>query len=114
MLMDNSTTLSIDLNAKDKRGRTAFHFACGHGQVNVAKMLIENSATLRIDLNSKDDAGKTAYNLGLLSGSDSTVALMQNNAETLNIDLGPENNKPWYGTSFDLDEKNNYLIAIAK
>ena len=51
----------IDLNAKDRRGRTAFHLACANDQFEVAKMLVQNSLDMNIDLNAKDSDGDTAF-----------------------------------------------------
>ena len=61
IFMEISATLSIDLNAKDIIGQTAFHSACASGRFNVAKMFIENSANLSFDFNAYDNVGHTAF-----------------------------------------------------
>ena len=63
IFMDNSTSLRIDLNAKDNIGHTALHMAFKWGHVIVANMIIDNSATLSIDLDAKDNKGQTAFNV---------------------------------------------------
>jgi ankyrin repeat protein len=45
IFMDNSTSLRIDINAKDNLGKTACHLAFQLGHVIVANMIIDNSAT---------------------------------------------------------------------
>ena len=42
-MMKNAASLSIDLNAIDNDGMTAFHWACIKGNLDVVKILVENS-----------------------------------------------------------------------
>ena len=49
MLIQKSTELNIDLNAKHMLfDRTAFHLACENGHSKIAKMLIQKSAEFNI------------------------------------------------------------------
>ena len=59
LLLENDA--HFDLNSKDKWGRTAFHMACEHGHVNVAKMLIDDAVLLGIDLDVKDIRGENRF-----------------------------------------------------
>ena len=50
--MKNAANLNIDLNVKDKYGKTGFHWAyqMGHS-TDIVKIIKENAADLSIDLN---------------------------------------------------------------
>ena len=63
MLIEKSASFSIDLNVKDIRGNTAFHFACKckYGHSKIVEMLIHKSTDFNIDLNGKNEDGKTAF-----------------------------------------------------
>ena len=45
--------LNIELNAKDKYGKTAFNWACFKGYLEVTEILIQKSAEFNIELNIK-------------------------------------------------------------
>ena len=60
--MENAAVLSIDLNAIDKDGMTAFHLVCQRGYLDVVNIFMENAAALSIDLNAMDKDGMTGYN----------------------------------------------------
>ena len=89
ILIHNSDDCSIDINAKDKIGQTAFHMACGRGHVEVAKLFMDYAdiLSIEIDLNAKDTAGRTAYSLACTSSCKSTKELILKNADTLKIEL---------------------------
>ena len=58
MLMENSITLGIDLNAKEIYfGGTAFSWACEGGHLDVVKNIIKNASILSIDLDTKNYEG---------------------------------------------------------
>ena len=61
--MKNASTLNIDLNEKDKKGWTGFHWAVNEVHFDVIKIFIENAATLCIDLNAETKSGKTAFHM---------------------------------------------------
>ena len=67
MLLKNSDTLNVDLNAKDHEGGTAFHYACSNGQLKLAKLLMKNSIEFNIELEHIDNDGR------LVSNSDSDL-----------------------------------------
>ena len=67
--MKNSVNLKIDLNARDKYGNTAFHYACMFGRKETVKMMIENSESLKLDLKAKNNDGKTAYQAAVRFGA---------------------------------------------
>ena len=86
IFMENSATLSIDLNAKDIIGQTAFHSACASGRFNVAKIFIENSANLSFDFNAYDNVGHTAFNWACSFGNINVVKMFMQNYAIFNID----------------------------
>ena len=61
MLTQKSIVFTVDLNAKNVDGYTAFHFARGYGNSEISEMLIQKSVDLNIDLNTKNEAGCTAF-----------------------------------------------------
>jgi ankyrin repeat protein len=91
--MESSATLNIDLNTKDNSGKTAFHFACGFGCINVAKLIMENSATLSIDLNAKDNSGQTAFHLAFKFDHFSVAKMIIENSAIFSIDLNEKDNE---------------------
>ena len=61
--MRNSVEINIDLNSKDKDGRTAFHWACLLSRTSVVNIMINNSESLNLDLTAQDNEGKTGFKL---------------------------------------------------
>ena len=61
ILMENSVTISIDINTNDYGGKTAFIIACQRGHADIAKFLMANSATMSSDFNAKAYDGKPAF-----------------------------------------------------
>ena len=61
LILQKSAEHNIDLNAKDKNGKTAFHFASKFGYLYIMKMLAKNSEKLRIDLMAKDNGNKAGF-----------------------------------------------------
>ena len=59
LLMENATTMSIDLNAKSNIGCTGFHYACIYGQTSTVELLLNNADALHLDFNSKNNDGDT-------------------------------------------------------
>ena len=62
LLLKNSDTLNVDLNAKDHEGGTAFHYACSNGQLKLAKLLMKNSIEFNIELEHIDNDGRLVSN----------------------------------------------------
>ena len=80
IFMEISATLSIDLNAKDIIGQTAFHSACASGRFNVAKIFIENSSNLSFDFNAyNNNVGQTAFDLACSFGNINVVKMFMEN-----------------------------------
>ena len=50
MLIENSATLSIDLNAKDNAGMTAYNLGLTSGSKSTMELMLNNADTLQIDL----------------------------------------------------------------
>ena len=55
MLIQKTVEFSIDLNAEDNDGYTAFHNACKNGHFEVVEILMQKSIELEIELNSYTD-----------------------------------------------------------
>lgn len=62
-LMEFILKTSFDMNTKDGRGWTAWHWACENGQTETAQLIIQNSEEFDIDLNAKSSNGSTALHL---------------------------------------------------
>ena len=70
---------SIELNARDDYGSTAFHPACANGKTETVQLILdfsqENDA---IDLNARDISGKTAFHLACEKGNTEIAKLILN------------------------------------
>ena len=87
MIINKSSKLKIDLSTKNNEDSTAFHLACFHGQLEVAKLIMENSSRLKIDWNEKNIFDTTAFQLVCLQGHLKIAELIMNNSTNLKIDL---------------------------
>ena len=67
VLMQKSTELEIDLNAKDIHELTAFHWACVNSETSIVEMMIENAKIYNLDLEAKDECGKSGYDLASIN-----------------------------------------------
>ena len=63
MLISQSRSFNIDLNALSRNGFTALHEACYYGRSRVAERLLHSSDAFEIDLNVMIDDGWTAFHL---------------------------------------------------
>ena len=59
IIMMKSLELKIDLNARHKRGKTAFPMACKRGWTNIVNMLIQNEEIFKLDITWRDENGNT-------------------------------------------------------
>ena len=66
MLIEKSIEFNIDLNAKDKEGKTVFLDTCKHSYSIIAEMLIRKSNEFNIDLNGLTNFGGTPFHLACL------------------------------------------------
>ena len=64
VLMENSTTSNIDLNAKRNDGSTAFIVACWYDKTSIVELMLDKADALQLDLTAKDNAGKTGFQQG--------------------------------------------------
>ena len=73
MLINRSSDLKIDLNAKDNiMGRTGFHYACVFNYPNIVQKLIQKSTMFNIDLNAKgNENDETALHIACFKGHSS-------------------------------------------
>ena len=69
VLMENSTFLGIDLNAKSninaksKIGSTAFHESCKYYRTRIVELMVDKADALQLDLNARNRDGRTGYQL---------------------------------------------------
>ena len=111
-MWENSVTLSIDLNAKEETGQTAFHLACGWDHFYLVKVIMENSDTVSIDLNAKDNRGHTAFNLACILDCPSIMELMLNTIDSkLKIDLEIERSQNREFGYFIRDKMAQFMIG---
>ena len=61
--MDHQIGGTIDINAKDQQGQTAFMLACKYGCFDVVKLLLGHEVSKMIDFNIQNKYGKTAIML---------------------------------------------------
>ena len=79
------TKNKIDLNAKDKWGKTAFHHACETGSTKTVQMLIKDAKTFMIDLKDRDISGRNALRIADYFQKSDVVNLI--NSELPSIDF---------------------------
>ena len=75
--MKNSANFSIELNAKNNTGWTAFHYACINGYTSIVDMMISNSESLKLDLTARTKLGKTGFQLAQDKEETEVVNLIQ-------------------------------------
>merc|ERR1719367_487449 len=83
---------SFDMNAKDRWGNTALHWACSYDQTETAQLIIQNSKIFDIDLNAKDDEGWTSLHVACISGQTETVQMILKNWKEFGIDIKAQDN----------------------
>ena len=71
----------------------AFHYACCHGQPEIAELLMKKSSEFKIDLNTKDNWGRTGFHWACWSGEINIVEMIINQSEALKIDLTIKGNE---------------------
>ena len=71
----NHSYRTIDLNASDNDGCTAFMLVCEKGHIDVVKLFLEYSD--KIDLNARDNEGYTALMLAPFGHRDIVNLLME-------------------------------------
>jgi len=86
-LMEFILKTSFDMNTKDGKGCTAWHWACTYDQTETAQLIIKNSKEFGIDLNAKDEDGDTALHFACRNGQTETVQLIIKNSKEFGIDL---------------------------
>ena len=52
---------NIDLNTRNKHGRTIFHFTCFYGQIQVVKLILGSSISKNIELNARNKHERTQF-----------------------------------------------------
>ena len=92
IFIEYASTLSIDLNQKTQNGQTAFHMACGRGQLEVVQIFMENSTPLSIDLSAEDNDGFTPFLTACERGQMDVVQMLMECAPLLSIDLYTKTN----------------------
>ena len=87
LLIEVSTKLGIDLNARDKYGRISSHHACTNGTTETVKLLVEHG----IDFNTRDMDGEAPFHKACAHGRTETVKLLSELSTKLAIDLNARN-----------------------
>ena len=65
----------------------AFHYACCHGQPEIAELIMNKSSEFKIDLNNTDNWGRTGFHWACWSGEINIVEMIIDQSEALKIDL---------------------------
>ena len=86
MILQRSTDLKIDLNAKDLDDYTAFHRACQKGKIKVVEIMIEYLESTDLDLNAQGGNG-TGFHLACLGGYSNIVELLLQKSALINLQL---------------------------
>lgn len=76
VLMENSTTSSIDLNAKTTGDSTAFIYACYNGKTSIVELMLDKADALQLDLTAKDSDG-TGFQNAQKRGKTAVVNLIK-------------------------------------
>ena len=71
----------------------AFHYACCHGQPEIAELLMKKSSEFKINLDDKDNWGRTGFHWACWSGEINIVEMILNSSEALKIDLTIKDNE---------------------
>ena len=92
LIIQNSKEFGIDLNAENRNGNTALHWACSNGKTETAQFIIEHSKEFGIDLNAKNNSGSTALHDACIYGRTETVQMILKNWKEFGIDIKAQNN----------------------
>ena len=90
LIIEKSSELNIDLNAKGTYGKTPFHLACEYGHLSVADLIMKNSLEFKIDLSASCKfwrMGQTALHLACYNGHSKIAELIILKAGQLKIDV---------------------------
>ena len=79
---------SIDLNATNIMGCTAFHLACKYGRAETVELMIKLSKDFSIDLNARVvHSRETVFHLACGYGTSETIDLLIKSSKDFSIDL---------------------------
>merc|ERR1712062_591983 len=92
-LMEFILKTSFDMNTKDGKGCTDWHWACCIGQTETAQLIIKNSREFGIDLNAKSNNGETAWHYACYYGRTETAQLIMQNSKDFGIDLNAKDDE---------------------
>ncbi|VVC75832.1 hypothetical protein AQUSIP_11290 [Aquicella siphonis] len=68
ILLENEFSSRININAQDRMGRTALHYACAMGDIEMARALVDAGANPDL----RDDCDKTPYDMTYASSEELT------------------------------------------
>ena len=94
---DNRKKYNPNLNAKTKKGYTAFHWTCIKGHSKILTVIMENATALGVDLNAKTKTGITAFHLACKTSNSDVIEIFMQNAADLRIDLNVIDSNGWTG-----------------
>ena len=87
ILVEKSTELNIDLNAKDRLGCTAFHIACMQNQFKIVELFIQKSTEFNIKLDTRNKSAKTPFISSCFHGNFEVAKIIMQNSANFTIDF---------------------------
>ena len=87
VFLDYGTEKGINLNLANNQRRTAFHYACLHGSLDVVKLFLEKIPNVFLEINATDRDGSTPLHLACFGNQPETVQHLLQLSTDLRIDL---------------------------
>ena len=112
VMLENAETYSIDLNAKNREGRTPIFFACRDKQSEATLYLIENYQKYGIDLNIRDVNGWNLLHMACLKGLYEVTRLLLSKLEELGIDQFAESKNDSSALHFAAYGGNANIVSL--
>ena len=107
LLLDNLNS-NIDLNARNRKGKTALILACNGGHKDVVKLLLDHPDP-KIDLNARDNHGQNAFMAACNNGHKDVVELLLEHADP-NIELNAKDGEG--NTAFMLTCRKGHIKVV--
>ena len=95
----------VDINYRDRCGRTALHLACAEGHTNVIEYLLDHGA----DYEAKDRWGHEAMYEAMNQGKEGATKILRNHGAKIQDSLKGELTSKWFYCA-----SKNDLVGIAK
>ena len=81
----------LNLNLPGIKGRTALHYACLHGPLDVVKLFLEHIPKEHLEVNTMDKEGSTPFHLACYGNQLETVQLLLELSKHLDININARN-----------------------